>query len=614
MCGFLTEFTFQTGALPSQDEFSTLLALSKHRGPDSTQIESGSQYRLGFNRLAILDLSAQGNQPKYSPSQRYHVVFNGEIYNYRELAQHYALTQLESHSDTEVLVHLLDVLGIEPTFKVLNGMFAIAVVDTKLNTLHLARDFAGIKPLFYGVSNQGVVAASQFDQVFKHPWFKNGLELCPEVMKAYFGYGYMQAPETIYKTIFQVNPGEWLSITADGVITKHPFKLFATKIPTALSEDEAYPMLQDLLHASVKKQLVSDVPLASFLSGGIDSPLISAIAKAHEPNLRAFTMAVDDKALDESEKASAYASILDLKHTIEPIHEEELLTAIDTHFKFFPEPFGDYSSIPTFLITKKARQNYTVMLSGDGGDELFFGYPRLLEVITHRFWFHIPFWFRRPLVRLANKLGLLSTWGPYHYKTIGDWVSAKQRYIFEDQLNAMMPDVPLSTNTENGWDFKSVSSGKRLLAGLRAYEFYGHLQRVLTKVDRMSMANSLEVRVPFLDLNFVEQAFQTIPRRFKSKPDLKRILKRMLSNYVPPQMIAQEKKGFTVPLDTWLNHQLHADLKKVIFDTPIYGENHLNVIELRAYVQAYYDKKHDAAWGVWHIYAWQKWALAHQLI
>ena len=175
MCGFLTEFSFDPNALTSAERFTMLLALSKHRGPDATLIEEGNTYRLGFNRLAILDLSPAGNQPKYSPSKRYHVVFNGEIYNYKTLEIQYELTHLRSTSDSEVLVHLLDVIGIEATIKSLNGMFAISIIDTHTNDLFLIRDFAGIKPLFYGSSEHGIVAASQFDQVFKHDWFKGDL-------------------------------------------------------------------------------------------------------------------------------------------------------------------------------------------------------------------------------------------------------------------------------------------------------------------------------------------------------------------------------------------------------------------------------------------------------
>src|SRR5690554_4533864 len=193
MCGFLGEYSF-TKNLSDSESFALLLYLSEHRGPDSTKIEEGSNYRLGFNRLALLDLSAAGEQPKRSPSQRYHLVFNGEVYNYKELKLKYNLQDLESSSDTQVVLSLLDLIGVEETVKELNGMFAITVIDTSINEFYLTRDFAGIKPLFYGMAETGVVFASQFDQIFRHTWIKDKLILRPEIMKEYFAFGYMQAP------------------------------------------------------------------------------------------------------------------------------------------------------------------------------------------------------------------------------------------------------------------------------------------------------------------------------------------------------------------------------------------------------------------------------------
>lgn len=216
MCGFTGDFAFNNADLIPEDFFSELLELSKHRGPDSTEVIRKDNFQLGFNRLAIIDLSANGNQPKCSPSKRYHIVFNGEIYNFKELAELHQLKNLKSSSDTEVIIHLLDKIGVYETIKLLNGMFAIAIVDTHINTFYLTRDFAGIKPLFYGVNNKGVVAASQFNQIFKHPWFKENLKLRPEIIKEYFGFGYMQAPNTVYDKIYQVAPGTILAFNEKG--------------------------------------------------------------------------------------------------------------------------------------------------------------------------------------------------------------------------------------------------------------------------------------------------------------------------------------------------------------------------------------------------------------
>lgn len=613
MCGFLAEFSFESQNLTNSSAFEDLLLLSGHRGPDHTNKVRGETYQLGFNRLAILDLSALGNQPIYSPSKRYHLVFNGEIYNYKAITKEFDLNDLTSTSDTEVLVHLLDAIGVAPTIKQLNGMFAISIIDTEDLTCYLVRDVAGIKPLFYGVSENGVVAASQFDQLFKHPWFATDLALRPDVMKEYFGFGYMQAPNTIYEHIYQVNPGELVKITQTGDIKRTDLLTINTTI-TSNSIKETSKHVDCLLDKSVTMQLASDVPLATFLSGGVDSPLISAIAKQHEPTIKGFTVKVDDEILDESEMARLYANHLNLDHEVEHIHKEELLSAVNAHFKKLPEPFGDYSSIPTYLITKLAKKHYTVMLSGDGGDELFFGYPRMLDVIKQRHWFKIPFFIRKPMVRLGIKFKLFRSWAPYNYKTFSDWYAAKHCHVVGSALDEFFPEVDVSHEFNTIYKFSGNNTKKELMNWMRLNEYYGHLQRVLVKVDRMSMANSLEVRVPFLDKHVIEEAFHFIPNHFNQNNHLKQVLKDIMRHYYPSTLIHDTKKGFTVPMEHWLRHELAADVKSVIFDTPIYGNDLIASDKLKRYVVNFFNGNHDSAWGVWHIYAWQKWAINYQLI
>ncbi|TDU34410.1 asparagine synthase (glutamine-hydrolysing) [Gelidibacter sediminis] len=604
MCGFLGEFTFQKHPLREASSFKRLLALSTHRGPDSSAFTRGAGYQLGFNRLAILDLSPQGNQPKQSLSGRYQVVFNGEIYNYKDLAKSYDLTNLASSSDTEVLIHLLDSQGVEATVQLLNGMFAIAIIDIKADCLYLTRDFAGIKPLFYGVATEGVVMASQFDQVYKHSWFCRSLDLKPEIVKEYFGFGYMQAPNTIYKSVFQVNPGELIRIDREGNTSKKKLVSF-TKTQKPVSTET---VLSSIVQHAVSKQLVSDVPIAAFLSGGIDSPLISAYAKKQIPSIEAFTLEVDNPNLNESEIAKAYANHLEIKQHIVPVKESDLLSEIDTHFKAYPEPFGDYSSIPTYVIAKEAKKKHTVMLSGDGGDELFWGYPRMLDIINKRWWFKLPFFLRKPLVQVTNKLGFTNTWAPY-FRNLNAFISNKHLQIPKSTLDKAFPLVSHSSEMQELYQFKN-SGTKSLLHQLRWNEFYAHLQRVLIKVDRASMAHSLEVRVPFLDKNSIEWAWNQ-EGQLRTKQDLKKELKSLLAQVVPESVINQKKMGFTVPLKVWLRKELQTDVMHVVFETPFYGAEVMDVTVLQDYVRDFIDKKHDNAWGVWHIYAWQKWWLAH---
>jgi asparagine synthase (glutamine-hydrolysing) len=614
MCGFLGEYLFNNTLPTSNKIFEDLLLLSKHRGPDFTKIVNYKNFQLGFNRLAILDLSELGNQPMLSPSKRYQLVINGEIYNYKELQEKYKIINLQSTSDTEVVVHLIDLLGIEKTIQELNGMFAISVFDSELNELILARDFAGVKPLFFGISDYGVVFASQFNQITKHPFFNLDLKLRKDVVKEYFGLGYMQAPNTIYEQIFQVEPGELLKVSLDGSIKKQQLKTFFSEFKEDLSvKEKDVAAYVTVLKVVIQRQLLSDVPLATFLSGGIDSPLITAIAKEEASTIEAFTFGVRSKKLDESEKAAAYAAHIKVKQTIERVEELDLLKSVDAHFKFLSEPFGDYSSIPTYLISKKAKKKHTVMLSGDGGDELFFGYPRMLDVIKKRYWFYIPHSIRKPLVRLAIKLNLTNSWGPYSYQKIEDWIVSKHLHITPSSLKKIIPNTPFSKELDQLYHMPNRQHKKSLLHWLRWNEFYGHLQRVLIKVDRMSMANSLEVRVPFLDKESIEFAWSTLPKMKKNVFVLKEFLRDAMKLQYSEELVSKDKKGFAVPIEDWLLNELKTDLKKVIFETPFYGEGIIDVEEVKLYITDYLENKHSESWGVWHIYAWQKWALTEKL-
>ena len=606
MCGFLVEFSCNDQPSTSSEEFKDILSLSEHRGPDHTGLYTNANFQLGFNRLAILDISEKGNQPKTSYSGRYHLVFNGEVYNYKDLAGTYELKDLNSTSDTEVIIRLLDKIGIEKTIKALNGMFAISIIDTHNQKCYLSRDFAGIKPLFYGVSKQGIVAASQFDQIYKHPWFKNKLELRAEIVKEYFGFGYMQAPNTIYKGIFQVNPGELLQIDSSCKIEKSTLVSFNKQQKEKLTHQPT--TLDQTIKDAVKRQLVSDVSIAAFLSGGIDSPLISAYAKKAKPDIEAFTLKVNDEKLNESEIAENYAETLKLKQDIVSVEDADILKSIDRHFYAFPEPFGDYSSIPTYIITKEAKKRHTVMLSGDGGDELFFGYPRMRDVLDKRYWFKLPFRIRKFLAQVTNTLRITKTWAPY-FKTFDAFVTNKQLHLSQDILDKVFPNVIFSQEINNLYQFNN-SSRNHLLQQLRWNEFYAHLQRVLIKVDRASMKHSLEVRVPFLDKESILSAWE-LSSELRHKSDLKKHLKDLLSKEVPMKLINKKKMGFSVPLFDWLHNDLKADVELFVYDKPFYGEAIINVPVLQSYVKDFFSGKHNNAWGVWHIYAWQKWANIH---
>ena len=618
MCGFLGEYSINNIYKSNPKDFKRLLKLSSKRGPDHIGFLSGTNFQLGFNRLSIQDLSDLGNQPMQSSCERYHMVFNGEVYNFNQLKVDFNLTNIHSSSDTEVILRLIEKIGVHDAVKQLDGMFAIMVVDMELNKTFLIRDFAGVKPLFYGVSDYGIFAASQFDQVHKHPWFVDNLKLRKDIVKEYFGLGFMMAPNTIFHNIFQVNPGEIVSVDSNGHITKDSFEDFDSENKVLIDEREKSFLehFENDLSNTIKEQLVSDVPIATFLSGGIDSPLITALAKKHKTDIKAYTIGVDEKTIDESDKAREYADYLQVNHKVKSITKTDLINFIDEHFEAYPEPFGDYSSIPTFLITKEAVKDNTVMLSGDGADELFFGYPKLLHIVLNKSFFYGPIKLRKFINRAFIKLNILSTYAPVIYDKVSEWALGKQLYLPQNLLDSIVPDTLFSIELKTKFDTldKSSKDSLKLFSALKKNDFYTHMQRVLIKVDRASMGNSLEVRVPFLAKKIIKHGFSSGPKSIDSNYKLKNILKNTLALFLPKSIIFKKKKGFSVPMKSWLRNELKEELIEYIFDRKFYGDNILDVKIVKKYVQDFLDDNHDNEWGVWHIYAWQKWAYTHKLI
>lgn len=612
MCGFLGEISSQ---LLSQTTFKSLLDLSIRRGPDQQGFWKDSLCQIGFNRLAILDLTENGNQPLLSPSGRYAMVFNGEVYNYKELQLKYCIedSSLRSGSDAEVLSHLLDQLPIAIFVKELNGMFAISVWDLETQKLYLIRDFAGIKPLFYGLHTDGIIFASQFDQVFQHPYFKDK-KLRPEIMKEYFGLGYMHAPNTVFENIFQIEAGhimEWdyKSKTIISDINYFPWD-FSSKIKETSSE--AVRQFSEQFDSVIKNQLQADVPVASFLSSGIDSTLVTAYAKKYKSDLKAFTFGIDDPELNEAAAAAEYAKILKVDHVVETSNSADLLQIIEEHFVAMPEPFGDYSSIPTYLITQRAKEYATVMLAGDGGDELFWGYPRFIKSVQQAQWFCLPFFLRRIVMPFIRKINKSLSYGIDAEHTFSNWILHNQLHY--TNLNSLFKKYSFSKELYKSYELQGSLSKVNVLNYLKKNEFAAHQQRTLKKVDLMSMGNSLEVRVPFLDRQIVNFSNRIHPQLGVKHFIPKLILKADLVCYIPERLVNHKKKGFTVPIEKWLKNELKADFIKTVLEQPIFGNEFVEEEFLHNQIKGFFNEKQNVnAWGLWHLYAWQKWAINNKL-
>ncbi len=611
MCGFLGELSSR---LSSVDDFKKLLDLSVHRGPDQQGFWRNHCCQLGFNRLSIIDTSENGSQPIVSPSKRFALVFNGEVYNYKEIQKKFNIkdSDLRSDSDSEILAHLVDIISIESFAEELNGMFAIAIYDIENNCIYLIRDFAGIKPLFYGIHPEGIVFASQFDQIFCHSFFKNK-ELRPEIMKEYFGLGYMQAPNTIFENIYQVKPGEIIKwdFNNKSVISKSEYSSWIINSVYPETDERTTLMFSEIFSDVVKSQLFADVPVASFLSGGIDSPLVTTFSKKYKEDIIAFTFGVNDHKFDESEIAKIIAKEIKVKQVVEKVKNEEFLDIIEEHFSFFSEPFGDYSSVPTFLITKKAKKLATVMLSGDGGDELFWGYPRFTKSIGHFRWFKLPLYIRKIVLPFYRKLYPSTSSAIDKIDKFEAWILNKQ--IHFSSLEKLMPNTSLSEDLVKIYQFRNDSSKVEALVYLKQNEFYAHMQKVLRKVDLMSMANSLEVRVPFLDKKIINFSNLILPQLGIKHKKEKYILKQTLRMFVKDEVINLPKKGFSIPIDTILRNELKEDVEKTLLKETFYGEKYIESEVLKSVVINYLTKNKGNGWEIWHLYAWQKWAKKYNL-
>jgi asparagine synthase (glutamine-hydrolysing) len=613
MCGIFGEYSFG-GQLLAEKEFRELNKLSRLRGPDMDRIlRYKNEIQFGFNRLAILDLSEAAMQPGSSPSGRYFFVLNGELYNYKELQKKYQITQerLRSRADTEIFAQLLDLLPIKDCIDELNGMFALAVYDSREKRLYLSRDFAGIKPLYYAKHSGGIVFASQFDQVFKHPACKEK-NICHQSLSDYLQLGYIPAPNTLYKNISQVQPGETLVFGENEnhvLLRKHFFSGERGNISE--TESPGVDALIATLEKVIGRQLRSDLKVGSFLSGGIDSPLITAITKKVQKNLETFSIGFRDKELDESAFIKNYAEALKVSNRIEFYDSSELLSNIDAHFSAYSEPFGDFSSLPTMHLAGMAKKHFTVILSGDGGDELFWGYPRFLHAVTHAGYFRYPHVLRKFFPGTARLFGKKLSYG-IQEKNFTDWILEKHSHNKKKWIREILPDFENSDFVKSLYHYdKGSNKAQDILLWLRKNEFYGHLQRVLLKVDRASMYHSLEVRVPFLDqdiLNFAEALIPSLQKHKRPKILLKNALQKVMGDH---PNINQKKIGFSPPIGTWLRNTLAPDLMDLLVHQDPYPANTFNRPLLTSYIMDFMKGKHNNYWGVWIFYALQKWKEKH---
>ena len=609
MCGIAGELRFNSG--PSQANWDAISELMERRGPDDTGSWEDERCNLVFRRLSILDLSSAGHQPMVSEDGQYILVFNGEVYNFTELRRQLELmgVRFRSHSDSEVVLYSLVEWGRSALAR-FNGMFALGFYDVRKRKLLLARDHAGIKPLCYLHHSAGLAFGSQYDQLLAHPW-SEGLSFSPTAATLYLHLAYVPAPFGILENTYMLEPGSWLEVFGDGRILQGSYFKFPSSQATPLRGREALDAVDSAITAAVKRQLVADVPIGAFLSGGIDSPLVCAKAQeVCESGVGAFTIGTGGDMTDESQDAIRYAQELGIEQTLKHVDSDTAVNMLDDVVSACGEPFGDFSIFPTLLVSRLARQNYTVMLSGDGGDELFWGYSQRFGHLmkgVEDFRYAQPW---RKMLHKARRLARLPQTGSHLHNTIGDWQRDIHTHLPSTWLQKVFPEMPAWPVEYDLYHYAGCDPDEAA-QWIRKNEFVGHLTYVLLKVDRASMYNSMEVRVPLLDKEVIDVAVQ-VDWRDCFDP-VKRIgkipLRNSLARYVQYQTSA--KKGFEPPMGKWLRTSLRPAIEEILLTQDSLAGIAVDKKSLRAMYRKHLDGHHDFGWGLWPLLSLALWQNRH---
>ncbi len=619
ICGFIAK---KPDTLENLFKMNTLLA---HRGPDDHgeeiyQIRHGRYVGFAQRRLSILDLSAGGHQPMHSPDHRISLVFNGEIYNYRELKEQLDGYPFSSTCDTEVMIAAYLKWGIDFVNR-LNGMFAVALLDREKGEVYLIRDRIGKKPLYYYQDfENNIVFASELKAVCQselvHP------EINKEVIGRYIYKGYIASPDTIYRNIYKLEPGGILKISETGITRKKYWDIGQQynihKKRLVLDYRQAKYELKELLRQSIKKRLISDVPLGAFLSGGYDSSLVCAVATEISGRpIKTFTIGFYEGKYNEAVYAKEVAKELGTDHTEMYLSEKNALDMVESIAQYYDEPFADASQIPTMLLSQLAKTQVSVVLSGDGGDELFGGYniyTFMQEAEKRKY--------------RGRMLYMLSTIIP-GVKQSAMWKKRKRvwRLVSDDNnkeartqggVNTyfdIINSLLLEGNSRFYYEFESRYQEKRYDITRMLLDMDTYLpDDILTKVDRASMRYALECRCPILDKNVVEYSFR-LPADFKDDHgNQKRILKDITYEYLSREIMDRPKAGFSIPLDKWLRTALKEKVmdwtnkeylrRQGIFDADMLGnfiDNYMKMGDLGP------GSGHNYSSFVWAYFMFQQW-------
>jgi asparagine synthase (glutamine-hydrolysing) len=645
MCGIAGYWHTKSTPEHPLEVLNRMGAALDHRGPDDSGAfqDVGVGIGLAFRRLSILDLSEEGHQPMYSASGRYVIIFNGEVYNFEEIRAELGPHHWRGRSDTEVMLEAFERWAPEAAVQRFVGMFAFALWDCQERKLHLVRDRLGIKPLYYGRTGSAFVFASELKAIWQYPGF-NG-EIDRDALALYMRHNCVPSPHCIYKDLHKLQPGCILTLdsaTAAPQIRRYWCAMEVARAgqhsPLQVGDRDAVEQLHQLLLQAVSLRLISDVPLGAFLSGGVDSSTVVALMQAQSQRpVKTFTIGFHEAGYNEAIDAKRVAEHLGTDHTELYLNPKEVIDVVPMLPAMYDEPFSDSSQIPTYLVSRLARHDVTVTLSGDGGDELFGGYNRH-ALIKHvwNFMNPMPGSIRTMAAsmlravspdRMNTAFRMLRPLLPkaFHYEAPGDKAHKLATFFSCDSPQALYyralshwdspSDVVLDSHEPSTVRerISDLSANLTVEEVMMLTDLVNYLpDDILTKLDRASMAVSLEARVPLLDHRIVEFAWK-LPLCVKIRNgERKWILRQVLYKYVPAELLKRPKMGFAVPIDQWLRGPLRDWSENLLSEQSLSGHGLFEVQLIRNKWREHLSGDRNWQYLLWDVLVFQDWFFQHK--
>ena len=642
MCGFVG---YVGKEIPTVN-FHKMINSIHHRGPNSDGFwkDVANKVHFAHKRLSIMDITQNGSQPMTSTSGRYTIIYNGEIYNHLILRDKLDASQnlkkkWKGYSDTETILEYLDIYGFETTLKKIEGMFSMVIYDKKNNNILLTRDRIGEKPLYYAKYSNYFIFGSELKALKHHTHFKKIIN--HSSIDSLMRYNFIKAPYSIYQDVYKVNPGTYISFSINSydlqIKSYWSAKDYINVNQSAITKKDYITDFDNLLNNTVKNQMLSDVPLGVFLSGGIDSSLITSlmVANSNKP-IKSFTVGFKDDQFNEAKEAKSISNFLKTDHTEIILESTEALNVVEKLPEIYSEPFADSSQIPTFLISKITKESVSVALSGDGGDELFGGYNKYKLISSDFFNFiFLPKKIKLLLSKLILKISV-SKYNIFYNKylthikffnidNIGDKLHKYANILLLDNKseiyfslidNFYKKKTPVKKNNFKEFklidlyllpDFK-LESEKMMYCDLIAYL----PDDILCKVDRASMSVSLETRAPFLSHKVVEYALKLPIEKKIYKNKNKIILRETLSKYIPSHLMSNSKKGFAIPLASWLRGPLKDWSMDLLNDKDLRQYNFFDYKIYENLFQDHLDHKKNNEKVLWSFFTFLNWLKKHK--